>query len=122
MLKFLVLSVCVLIAWALPTIICVPIIWTFVLQTCHVCRTNSFGRLGSIIRFSSHSIVKIVLTMTRFLWESTISCITFLDFSMFYKVFCSPQMKRWAIIPYKHGIYELSHKLPNDLRLRILGN
>ena len=26
------------------------------------------------------------------------------------------------IITYKHGIYELPHKLPNDLRLRILGN
>ena len=27
-----------------------------------------------------------------------------------------------AIITYKHGIYELPHELPNDLRLRILGN
>ena len=27
-----------------------------------------------------------------------------------------------AIITYKHGIYEFSHELPNDLRLRILGN
>ena len=27
-----------------------------------------------------------------------------------------------AIITYKHGIYELPHGLPNDLRLRILGN
>ena len=26
------------------------------------------------------------------------------------------------IITYKHGIYELPHKLPNDLRLRKLGN
>ena len=26
------------------------------------------------------------------------------------------------LISYKHGIYELPHKLPNDLRLRILGN
>ena len=23
---------------------------------------------------------------------------------------------------YKHGIYELPHELPNDLRLRIVGN
>ena len=30
--------------------------------------------------------------------------------------------KRCAIITYKHGIYELSHELPNELRLRILGN
>ena len=27
-----------------------------------------------------------------------------------------------AIITYKYGIYELPHKLPNDLRLKILGN
>ena len=30
--------------------------------------------------------------------------------------------KQWAIITYKHGIYELPHELPNDLRHRILGN
>ena len=37
---------------------------------------------------------------------------------MFYQIFHSPQVKRWAIITYKHDIYEL----PDDLRLRILGN
>ena len=41
---------------------------------------------------------------------------------MFYQIFLSPQAKRWAIITDKHGIYELPHELPNDLRLRILGN
>ena len=41
---------------------------------------------------------------------------------MFYQIFPSPQVKRWAIITYKHGIYELPHELPNDLRLRKLGN
>ena len=44
---------------------------------------------------------------------------------MFYQIFLSPQVKRWAIITYKHGIYELPHELPNDLRLkdlRKLGN
>ena len=41
---------------------------------------------------------------------------------MFYQIFFSPQVKRWAIISYKYGIYELFHDLPNDLRLRILGN
>ena len=40
---------------------------------------------------------------------------------MFYQIFLSPQVKRWAIITYKHGIYKLPHKLPHDLRLRILG-
>ena len=41
---------------------------------------------------------------------------------MFYKIFLSPQVKRCTIITYKHGIYELPHELPNDLRLRVLGN
>ena len=40
---------------------------------------------------------------------------------MFYHTFLSPQVKRWAIITYKHGIYELPHELPNDLRLKISG-
>ena len=37
---------------------------------------------------------------------------------MFYQIFHPPQVKRWAIITYKHGIYEL----PNDLRFKIVGN
>ena len=37
---------------------------------------------------------------------------------MFYQFFFSPQVKPWAIITYKHGIYELPHELPNDLRLK----
>ena len=36
---------------------------------------------------------------------------------MFYQIFFSPQAKRCAIVTYKHGIYELPHELPNDLRL-----
>ena len=41
---------------------------------------------------------------------------------MFYQIFLSPQVKRSAIISNKHGMYELPHDLPNDLRLKILGN
>ena len=41
---------------------------------------------------------------------------------MIYQIFLSPQLKRCAIITYKHEIYELPHELPNDLRLRILRN
>ena len=46
----------------------------------------------------------------------------FRDFSMFYQIFLSLQVKRCAIITYEHGIYELLHGLLNNLRLRILGN
>ena len=52
--------------------------------------------------------------------DATISFIIFRDFSMFYQIFLSPQVKRWAIITYEHGIYELPHELQNNLR--ILGN
>ena len=41
---------------------------------------------------------------------------------MFDKIFVSPKVKRIVIISNKHGIYELPHELPNDLRLRTLGN
>ena len=41
---------------------------------------------------------------------------------MFDKTFVSPQVKRSVIISNKHGIYELPQKLPNDFRLRTLGN
>ena len=41
---------------------------------------------------------------------------------MFYQIFLLPQVERWAIITYKHSIYMLAHELPNDLRLKILGN
>ena len=37
---------------------------------------------------------------------------------MLYQIFLSPQVKRWAIVTYKDGIYELPHELPNDLKLR----
>ena len=37
---------------------------------------------------------------------------------MFYQIFLSPQVNRCAIITYKHGIYELTHELPKDLRLK----
>ena len=48
--------------------------------------------------------------------------VIFWDLFMFYQIFFSPLVKRCTIISYKHGIYEFPHKLPNDLRLRILGN
>ena len=36
---------------------------------------------------------------------------------MSYQLFLSPQVKQWAIITDKHGIYELPHELPSDLKL-----
>ena len=41
---------------------------------------------------------------------------------MIYQIFLSPQVKRCVIVTYKHGICELPHELPSNLRLWILGN
>ena len=46
----------------------------------------------------------------------------FRDFLMFDQIFFSPQVKQSAIISNKHDNYELSHELPNNLTIRILGN
>ena len=54
--------------------------------------------------------------------QTTILVIIFWDILMFDKIFVSPQVKRMAIISNKHCIYEFPHELPNDLRLRALGN
>ena len=52
----------------------------------------------------------------------TINFIIFQDLSMFYQIFLSPEVKRYAIITYKLGIYELPQELPNGFRLWILGH
>ena len=39
---------------------------------------------------------------------------------MFYQIFLSPQVTRWAVITYRHGIYEVPYELPNDLKLKDL--
>ena len=79
--------------------------------------TNQYARQKTLIDVLGASLLLLELSCY------TISFIIFLDFSMFYQIFLSPQVKRCAIITYKHGIYELPHELQNDLRLRkILGN
>ena len=52
----------------------------------------------------------------------TIIFIIFQDFLMVQQIFLSPQVKPSIIISNKHGIYDLLHKLPNVIRLRILRN
>ena len=41
---------------------------------------------------------------------------------MFYQINVFSEVKRSAIVTYKHGIYDLPHELPNDLNLSIWGN
>ena len=47
---------------------------------------------------------------------SKIMVIIFWDFLMLDQFFLSPQVRRSVIIINKHGMYELPHEFPNDLR------
>ena len=51
----------------------------------------------------------------------TIMVIIFWDFTLFDQIFLSSQEKRSLIISNKHGIYQLPHDFPNNLKLQILG-
>ena len=51
----------------------------------------------------------------------TIMVKIFWDFSLFDQIFLSSQEKPSLIISNKHGIYQLSHDFPNNLKLQILG-
>ena len=55
-------------------------------------------------------VVKAMIVVIKMNSKSTISFIIFGDFSMFYQIFLSPQVKRCVIITYKHGVYELPHE------------
>ena len=52
--------------------------------------------------------------------SATIMDIIFWEFLILYQIFFSPQVKQSVIVSNKHGTYELSHELPNNLGLRIL--
>ena len=39
---------------------------------------------------------------------------------MLYQIFLSPQVKRWEIIGYKHGMYDFHHKFQLNLYGNIL--
>ena len=82
-------------------------------------KINSIYFQGISLRFQKCSFKNpnVLLRIQMFL-ISTISFIMFWGFSMFYQIFFSPQVKRWAVITYKHGIFELHHKLPKDLKLK----
>ena len=54
--------------------------------------------------------------------KATIIEIILWDFLMFHQILLSPRVKRNSIISNKQSLYELPHKLSNDLRLRILRN
>ena len=74
-------------------------------------------------KIQAHNLLQIQAPLqSRRCNRPTISFIIFWDFSMFYQIFLSLQVKRFAIITHKHGIYELPYDLTNDSRLRILGN
>ena len=74
-----------------------------------------------MVRFSVNMSEKFQLLLAKYVIIATIQVIILSYFLMFYQLF-SPQVKRRVIISNKHGMYELPHELPNDLRLKILQN
>ena len=44
------------------------------------------------------------------------------EFLVLHLLFFSPHVKRSVIMSNKYGIYEFPYELPNDVRLRTLGN
>ena len=70
---------------------------------------SSGSKYGRVLNMSG---LHKVLNKTHYY---TISFIMFWDFSMFYQIFLSPQVKRCAIITYKHGIFKLPHEFYNSL-------
>ena len=83
---------------------------------------TSFKGTITWIRYQSKATIEKQNQYLDYLNDPTIIFIVFWDFLVFYQIFLSPQAKRCSIITYKHGIYELPHELPKDLRPTILGN
>ena len=99
----------------------------FVLK--NICFPLKLLRLPDIDAFSaaviSANIGSISIPMLEFEWGELYAIVIALimeiilwDVLMFYQIFLSPYVKWSAIISNKQGVYEL----PNDLRLRALGN
>ena len=95
----------------------------------HVLELNQLQWSKSYIEFNTRKKIeaekgkdKDEKALYKLMNNATIGFIIFRDFSMYYQILLSPQVKRLAIITYKYSISELPHKLPNDLRLRMLGN
>ena len=89
--------------------------WTFYIMNTEQTSENIFAYIK--MHYGKNVLTKI-RKLEKTMIKSTISFIIFWDCLMFYQIFLLPQLKQWAIITYRHGIYELV----NDVRLRILGN
>ena len=98
--------------------------WNVVINVCQCLLETlklKFG-ISIMLKHFQFSLVRVFIDTCRIIF------IIFWDFPMFYQIFPSPQVKRWTIITWKHGIYELPHDFPNHLRLfktedlRKLGN
>ena len=72
--------------------------------------------LKDILRLSILKLFKVATIYGKIL------AIIFWEILMFDKILVLPKVKRTVIISNKHGIYELPHEFPNDLRLNTLGN
>ena len=100
-----------------PHISCRKITKFFSCRALHLYVVHQMFIEVSLFQGNCSALCAYTLILT-FVAISAVSFIIFWEYSMFYQIFLSPQVKRWTIITYKHGIYEL----PNNLRLTILAN
>ena len=54
---------------------------------------------------------RLMIYLKKKIFFQTIICIIVWDFLMFSQIFLSPQVKRYAIITYKHDIYKFPHEV-----------
>ena len=98
--------------------------WNLVLEEFQICFRTFFRKIKKVLAeiwlFLNNLVVNKEKKQKKTL--QTIIFIIFSDILMFYQTILPPQVKRCAIIIYKHGIYQLSHEWPNELKLRILQN
>ena len=94
----------------------------FDLAILHTARKWQIGKLINLTMFgkgmSKDKVLSVITGAKMLKVFAAIFFIIFWDFLMFHQIFLSPQVKRCAIITYKHGIYELPHELTKVLRLR----
>ena len=93
---------------------------------CKILKKVIFVRFGNCYHMATlgidASLSFFIMSDSVFLLVPTIMVIIFWNFTMFYYRPDEPQVKRNVISSKVNLVYALPHELPNDLRLKILGN
>ena len=105
--------------------------WIHIFKCFNQALVKTFKNWSSYaIAWSTVGWLKIPSNKMKFYWKNlcnisaipTMVVIIFWEFLIFYQMFLLPQVKRGVIVSNKNSIWELSHELLINLKLRILGN